>query len=49
MILESVIMMKVAINKWSDFLNNNCTSQKIAHIFCKFAEQINKIQWQDLK
>ncbi len=41
-------MMKVATNKWSSFLNN-CANQKTAHIFCKFAEQKDKIQWQDLK
>lgn len=41
--------MKVAINKWSNFLNNNCTNKKTANIFCKFAEQKNKIRWQDSK
>ena len=43
------VFIKMAKNKKINFLNNNCANQKTAHFFCKFAEQNNKIQWQDLK
>lgn len=41
--------MKVANNKRVNILYNNKGNQKIAHFFCKFADQNKKKQWLDSK